>query len=184
MGGMSKRKFVPAIALAVFVSVLPIPSAQPQTMRARYPLTQFNNEGCMGKGRVQDCAGLVMNGIRADGKNAIPILISQLTETARTKYQIADYWGDTRSGDVAYAILTDLFTNADLQTFGMPGVPDWSVVMKGCNSTAQGCWDDYLHKHGRLSVQRAWMRAWNLNKDKVYWDAKAQCFRVSKNEGS
>jgi hypothetical protein len=30
-------------------------------------------------------------------------------------------------------------------------------------------------------VQRAWMRAWNLNKDKVDWDAKAQCFRVSKN---
>jgi len=121
-----------------------------------------------------------MKQILADGKNAIPILISQLTETAPTKYEIADYWGGTRSGDVAYVILTDLFTDADLQTFGMPGVPDWSIVMKGCNFAAQGCWDDYLHVHGRLSVQHAWMRAWNLNKDKVYWDAKAQCFRVSK----
>ncbi len=122
-----------------------------------------------------------MKQILADGKNAIPVLISQLTETARTKYQIADYWGDTRSGDVAYAILADLFTDDDLHTFGMPGVPDWPIVMKGCNSTAQGCWDEYLRKHGRISVQQAWMGAWNLNKDKVYWDAKAQCFRVSKN---
>jgi hypothetical protein len=43
-----------------------------------------------------------MQKILADGQNGIPVLISQLTETARTKYQIADYWGDTRSGDVAY----------------------------------------------------------------------------------
>jgi hypothetical protein len=179
MGRMSERKFIPAIALALYVSVLMIPSAQPQTKRVRYPLIQFNNEGCMAKGRVQDCGGSVMKEIRGDGKDAIPILISQLTETARTKYQIADYWGDTRSGDIAYVILIDLFTDSDLQTFGMPGVPDWSVVMKGCNSTAPGCWNEYLHKHGRLSVQRAWMRAWKMNRDKVYWDANAQCFRVS-----
>jgi hypothetical protein len=52
-----------------------------------------------------------MQQILADGKEAIPVLISQLTETARTEYQIADYWGDTRSGDVAYVILIDLFTD-------------------------------------------------------------------------
>ena len=79
-----------------------------------------------------------MQKILADGQNGIPVLISQLTETARTKYQIADYWGDTRSGDVAYVILTDLFTDADLHTFGMPGVPNWPTVMKGCDRTAQG----------------------------------------------
>ena len=45
----------------------------------------------MAKGRVQDCSGTVMQQILADGKNAIPILISQLTETARTKKQIEDY---------------------------------------------------------------------------------------------
>jgi len=135
----------------------------------------------MAKGRVQDCSGTVMQKILADGQNGIPVLISQLTETPRTKYQIADYWGDTRSGDVAYVILTDLFTGADLHTFGMPGVPDWPTVMKGCDRTAQGCWDEYLRRHGRMSVQQAWMRAWNLHKDKVYWDATAQCFQVPKN---
>jgi hypothetical protein len=110
---MSEWKLIAAIAPAIFVSVLVIPSAHPQTKRARYPLTQFNNEGCMAKGRVQDCDGSVMNQIRADGKTAIPVLILQLTETARAKYQISDYWGDTRSGDVAYVVLNDLFTDTD-----------------------------------------------------------------------
>src|SRR6266496_1577463 len=178
---MSNRKFFPTIALVLFISPLLVQPVQTQTNRAKYPLTKFNNEGCMAKGRVQDCSGSVMRQILADGKNAIPVLISQLTETARTKYQIADYWGDTRSGDVSYAILTDLFSDEDFHTFGMPGVPDWPAVMKGCNSTAQGCWEEYLRKHGRMSVQQAWMRAWNLNKDRVDWDAKARCFRVSKN---
>jgi len=93
-----------------------------------------------------------MQKILADGQNGIPVLISQLTETARTKYQIADYWGDTRSGDVAYVILTDLFTDADLHTFGMPGVPDWPTVTAqrkavGMNISADtaGC---RYNKHG------------------------------------
>src|SRR5262249_16435500 len=180
---MSDRKFILTSALALFVLVLLVPCAQPQTKRAGYPLTQFKN-GCMAKGRVQDCRGSVLEQILADGKNAIPILISQLTETARTKYEIADYWFATRSGDVAYVILIDLFTDPDLKTFGMPGVPDWFVVIKGGNFAAKSCWNDYFHKHGRLSVQQAWMRAWKLNKDKVYWDAKAQCFRISKIEKS
>jgi hypothetical protein len=77
-------------------------------------------------------------------------------------------------------ILIDLFTDTDLHTFGMPGVPDWPTVMKGCHSTAEGCWDKYIRKNGRMSVRQAWMHAWNLNKGKVYWDAKAQCFRVAR----
>jgi len=120
-----------------------------------------------------------MKQILADGKNAIPTLISQLTETMRTKKQIADYWGDTRSGDVAYVILTDLFTESDGETFAMPGVPDWPTVMKGCDKMAQGCWDEYLTKHGRTSVKQAWLRAWNLRKGQIYWESTARCFRVA-----
>ena len=72
---MSNRKVIPAIALALFVSFL-IDSARTQTKRAKYPLTQFDNEGCMAKGRVQDCSGTVMQKILADGQNGIPVLIS------------------------------------------------------------------------------------------------------------
>lgn len=177
---MSNRKAVPAVAIA-FIAFLLIQSGQTQTKTAKYRLTQFDNEGCMSKGRVQECSGSVMKRILADGKNAIPVLISQLTETTRTKYQIADYWGDTRSGDVAYVVLTDLFTKPDTETSEMPGVPDWKTVMSGCNTMAQGCWDEFLHKNGRKSIQQAWLRAWNLHRDQVYWDPEVQCFRVPKN---
>lgn len=168
------------IALALCALVLMEQSGHTQTRAAKYPLTEFDNYGCMAKGRVQDCSGAVMRQILADGKNAIPILISQLTETKKTKHEIADYWGDTRSGDVAFVVLNDLFTDADLRTFGMPGVPNWSAIQKGCDSTAQGCWDKYLRKHGRMSVRQAWQRAWSLHKDQILWDAKARCFRVGK----
>ena len=177
---MSDSKAVQAIVIAL-ISFLLIQSGQTQTRIIKYPLTQFSNEGCMAKGRVQDCSGSVMKKIIADGKDAIPILISQLTETRPTKYQIEDYWTGTRSGDVAYIVLTDLFTKPDSETSEMPGVPDWKTVMKGCHTMAQGCWDEFLHKHGRKSVQQAWLRAWNLNRHKVYWDATVQCYRVSEN---
>ncbi len=121
-----------------------------------------------------------MRQILADGKVAIPILISQLTETAVAENQIADYWRGTRSGDVAFVVLNDLFTDVDLRTFGMPGVPDWSAVQKGCNNAAETCWDEYLRKHGRMSVRQGWQRAWNLHKEQIQWDARAQCFRVPK----
>jgi len=134
----------------------------------------------MAKGRVQDCSGIVMEKILADGKDAIPILISQLTETARAKKQIADYWGDTRSGDTAFVVLNDLFTGSDLRTFGLPGAMDWSTVQKGCNRAASACWDEFLRKHGRMSVRRSWRRAWDLHKDRIRWDVKARCFRVFK----
>jgi hypothetical protein len=177
---MSNWKVIPKTAVAVFVSFLMMQSGHGQTKRGEYPLTQFDNYGCTAKGRVQDCSGTVMQQILADGKNAIPLLTSQLTETESAKNEIADYWGDTRSGDVAFVVLNDLFTDSDLHTFRMPGVPDWPTVMNGCNSTASGCWHIYLRKHGRESIRQAWLRAWNLQKQQIYWDRKAQCFRVSK----
>jgi hypothetical protein len=180
---MSNSKVIAQIALTVVMLCLIVQSAYTQTKRAKYPLTEFDNYGCVAKGRVQDCSGKVMQQILSDGKNAIPILISQLTETAIAKNKIADYWGDTRSGDVAFVVLNDLFTDVDLHTFGMPGVPDWSAVQKGCKDAmgaAHACWDEYLRKHGRMSVRQAWQRAWNLQKGQIHWDAKAQCFRVSK----
>jgi hypothetical protein len=152
----------------------------PQVKRTKYALTKFNNEGCMAKGRVQDCSGsVVMRQILADGKDAIPILISQLTERTPTETEIADHWFDTESGDVAYIVLTDLFTMPDEEKSQMPDVPDWTSVRTGCKTTAQSCWDQYVRKHGRMSVERAWMRAWNLHNAQVYWDSKARCFRVS-----
>jgi hypothetical protein len=45
-----------------------IQSAYTQAKPAKYPFTEFDNYGCMAKGRLQDCSGKVMQQILADGK--------------------------------------------------------------------------------------------------------------------
>jgi hypothetical protein len=147
-----------------------------------YPLWDFDEQGhtCRAKGRLQDvgyCASNLMNQIISDGKEAIPILISQLRETRPTKEPIYDYWSLTTAGDVAYFILTDLFTDADWKAFNMPGLEP--LYDKDCHSYAEDCWQRFLKRHGRKFVQDQWLAAWKKNKDRIYWDDKARCFRVS-----
>jgi hypothetical protein len=176
LGGTALVKII----LLFLIGIAVADHTQAQSQQRKFLLSKFDNYGCQAKGRVQDCSGKVMQEILAVGKGSIPILISQLTDTARTEKPIADYWDYTTSGDIAYFVLTDLFTDADWKTFNMPGVPDWTAVMRGCDSDAEGCWREYLRKHGRKSVQQAWLRAWRLWKDRVYWEPTARCFRISK----
>jgi hypothetical protein len=92
-----------------------------------FPLWNFDEvEGtCRSKGRLQDkgyCESKLMDQIIAQGKAAIPILISQLTDDTReTKRPIYDYSGQTTAGDIAYFMVNDLFTDSNWTTFNMPG---------------------------------------------------------------
>src|SRR5690242_1915038 len=86
----------------------------------KFPLWKFDeltsNHTCRAKGRLQDkgyCNSKLMDQIIAQGKDSIPVLISQLTNTRRTQEPIYDYWSYTTAGDIAYFILTDLFTDSD-----------------------------------------------------------------------
>jgi hypothetical protein len=149
----------------------------------KFPLWNFDevNHSCRAKGRLQDkdyCESKMMDQILAQGKSAIPILISQLTDTQATNEPIYDYWNETTSGDISYFILTDLFTNASWTTFTMPGL---DALKSYCNKNipAEACWRGFLKKHGRKYVQDQWLAAWDANKDRVYWDEKERCFRVS-----
>ena len=162
-----------------FSGIVLLDSTEIQCQQRKFPLSKFDNYGCQAKGRVQDCSGKVIQKILAGGQASIPILISQLTDTARTATPIEDYWSYTSSGDIAYIVLTDLFTDAD-STFTMPGVPNWTTVSNGCDTTAEGCWREYLQKHGRKSIQQTWLHAWNLWKDQINWDPTARCFRISR----
>jgi hypothetical protein len=146
-----------------------------------YPLWEFDEQGptCRMKDRLQDrdyCASHLMDRIVADGKEAIPILISQLRETRHTKKPIYDYWSLTTGGDIAFFILTDLFRDSDWVTFNMPGVQS---PYANCHSDSEDCWRRFLKKHGRKFVQDQWLAAWKENKDRIYWDDTARCFRVS-----
>jgi hypothetical protein len=146
-----------------------------------YALLDFDEQGgtCRAKGRLQDlgyCDSNLMNQIVADGKDAIPVLISQLRDTRPTKKPIYDYWSPTTAGDIAFFILHDLFTDADWKSFTMPGL---ELPFDNCGSYAEDCWQKFLKKHGRKFVQDQWLAAWKKNKERIYWDDKSRCFRLS-----
>ena len=147
----------------------------------KFALDRFEHESCRGKGRLQECDdNPVMKKVLAAGSPSIPVLISQLDETSRTKEPIEDFWNYTTSGDVAFIILTDLFTDKDGKSFTMPGVPNWDMIMAGCNKAAEACWRKYIHKHGIRSLQQSWQAAWEADRDRVVWDDDARCFRLKK----
>jgi hypothetical protein len=134
---------------------------------------------CRGKGRLQDkeyCRSKIVDRIVAQGKNAVPVLISQLTDARELKEPIFDFWNRMTVGDVANAVLESLFTDSDWKTFNMPGLES---IRPKCAGSAAACWQMVLKRHGRKFVQDQWLAAWNKNKDRVYWDAKARCFRLS-----
>jgi hypothetical protein len=95
-----------------------------------------------------------MRQILAAGSRSIPVLISQLDEASRTKESIEDFWSYTTSGDVAFIILTDLFTDSDRKSFTMPSAPNWEKVMTRCNENAEICWREYVRKKGIKSLQQ------------------------------
>jgi hypothetical protein len=160
---------------------------QSATQKPRsFPLWNFDEVSgtCRAKGRLQDkgyCESKLMDRIIGQGKGAIPMLIWQLTDTRhKTKEPIYDYWGETNTGDVAYFILHDLFTDSDWKTFNLPGVES---PYDKCDEASDVCWRRFLKKHGRKFVQDQWLAAWKANKDRVYWDEQARCFRLSAETG-
>ena len=175
-----------AVLLLVVLATTTALGQSTTPMPKRYPLSNFDEaEGmCRAKGRLQDkdyCGSKMMDKIVADGKPAIPILISQLTDPQETKKPIYDYWGQTTAGDIAYFILNDLFTESNWTTFNMPGL---QALKDDCNGSSETCWRGFLKKHGRKFVQDQWLTAWKANKDRVYWDERAQCFRLSGGTGA
>ncbi len=173
-----------SVSVALLLSVL-LPTNTPSQIAPQkpeaYPLWNFDEHAytCRAKGRLQDrdyCSSRLMDRIVADGKEAIPVLISQLRDTRPTKEPIYDYWGLTTAGDIASFILSDLFTDSDWRTFTMPGL---ELLRDPCKDPAETCWRRFLKKHGRKFIQDQWLAAWKKNKDRIYWDEKARCFRVA-----
>lgn len=177
---IGKRTALLLTVLALFLAAAkPNASAQSNNVKA-FPLWSFDeSEGtCRAKGRLQDleyCPSKTMDQILTQGKGAIPILISQITDTRPTKKPIYDYWPEMRVGDVATFILEDLFLDADWKTFTMPGL---EALKYNCDAPSWECWDHFLKKHGRRFVQSHWQAAWDKNKGLIYWDDKTRCFRV------
>jgi hypothetical protein len=67
-----------------------------------YALQSWKNLGCRAKGRFQDqtyCQSPVIDRIIADGKPAIPVLISQITDARWIEEPVYDYWPRIGAGN-------------------------------------------------------------------------------------
>jgi hypothetical protein len=120
-------KEIAILALIVVPLFLLIPfptSGQGTAARAKaYPLSTWSNITCRAKGRFQNrdyCASAVMDEIVADGKSAIPVLISQITDSRWIAEPVYDYWPRIRAGELARSILSDLFFDDTWQKSTMP----------------------------------------------------------------
>jgi hypothetical protein len=181
---MIATKNLPTILMLVlFPMFLPILTSA-QTMSAHsktYPLNTWSNITCRAKGRFQDrdyCASVVMDQIVADGKSAIPVLISQITDTRWIADPVYDYWPRIRTGELAYFILEDLFLDDTWQKSTMP----FLFPAQHCDEPSWVCWEKFRKTHNLKELQARWSAFWTANHDRISWDGKARCFRLSNAE--
>jgi hypothetical protein len=180
---MVATKHLKAIrTLALFHLFLPLPIfTSGQTVSASpkvYPLSTWSNMTCRAKGRFQDrdyCASAVMDQIVSDGKSAIPVLISQITDSQWIAEPVYDYWPRIRAGELAYFILGNLFVDDTWQKSTMPEL----FPHQDCDEPAWVCWEKFRKTHSLKELQAHWLAFWKANHDKISWDDKARCFRLS-----
>lgn len=101
-----------------------------QRVARAYDFSTWDYEICRSKGRFQDpdyCKPKAIDQILADGKSAIPVLISQITETRQMAEPIYDFWPrPLRTGELAEAILENLFVDDSWEKSTMPNLfPEW-----------------------------------------------------------
>jgi hypothetical protein len=84
-------------------------------------------------------------------------------------------------------MLWDLFTDPEGEPptgHTIKGIIEWDeLCAEGPPHVAFPCaagWEEHLKKYGRTSIQQSWQKAWTENKDRIYWDGRAKCFRVKK----
>lgn len=143
-----------------------------------YQLVTWDSVGCRSKGRFQDreyCFSPVIDRIVADGKPAIPVLISQIADSRLIAKPVYDYWPRISAGELAYFILEDLFLDDTWTKRTMPEL----FPEKPCAQPGWVCWGEFRTRHSQKELQAKWRLFWEANRDKIYWDAKARCFRLS-----
>ena len=170
------------IGVAIFVCLLSVPcltrgQGSPPRTKA-YDLQTWSNISCRAKGRFQDreyCSSPIIDQIVADGKSAIPVLISQITDSRWIAEPVYDYWPRIRTGELAYFILDNLFLDDTWEKSTMPAL----FPRQECHEASWVCWGRFRGTHSLKDLQARWMAFWKANEDKIYWDAKARCFRLS-----
>ena len=132
------------------------------------------------KGRMQDVPDTnAAQSVLARGKQAIPELITCLTDTRKTKRPVFQYWAETTVGDIAFVFLTDLFTDSSWERMTVNGVPSWqSIQAESPDFAAEQAWRNYIQKHDRQEIQKLWKKLWKEQQSRIYWDKAERCFKV------
>src|ERR1700734_2784582 len=96
----------------------------------------------------------------------------------RHKEPIICYWGEMTIGDIAFCLLSDLFTDSSYARTTMPGA-DWNEMLGPSGNLP--AWEQlyaFTRKHGTRALQVKWRRLWNKYGAQMSWDPKEQCFRL------
>jgi hypothetical protein len=102
-------------------------------------------------------------------------MISQITDSRWIGEPVYDFWPRIRTGELAYFILSDLLLDDTWQKSTMPAL----FPPQDCHQPAWLCWEKFRKTHSLKELQTRWMEFWKANQDKIYWDEKARCFRLS-----
>jgi len=116
-----------------------------------------------------------MDQIVADGKSAIPVLITQITDSRWIAEPVYDFWPRIRAGELAHFILQDLFVDENGEHGTMPAL----FPPENCTEPAWVCWENFRKQHSLRAIQARWEAFWVANQQRIYWDKQARCFRVA-----
>lgn len=147
------------ILLCIALSAPLFASSKPKPAGAKgYSRSTWDNLSCRAKGRFQDreyCYSPVIDQIVVDGKSAIPVLISQITDLRWIAKPVYDYWPRIRTGELAHFILDDLFLDDTWQKSTMPAL----FQDQHCNENEPSwvCWGQFRKKHSLKQLQARWM---------------------------
>jgi hypothetical protein len=133
---------------------------------------------CRAKGRFQDreyCSSKVIDQIVADGKSAIPVLISQIIDARWIAEPVYDFQPRIRTGELALIILENLFTD---DTWTKSTIPEMSSQER-CIDARPDCPSAYMKTSSVAARHAGWLKFWNAKQNQIYWDQKARCFRLS-----
>ena len=178
------------IALCVFSCGVSF--AQPVESKLQFDLSKIGmvvdgKQICEDVGRIQDFPSKVMDQIIAAGPKSVPVLIAMIGDArmAKTREPIICYWGGMTIGDIAFCLLSDLFTETNGSAIGgrttMPGA---GYEMLGASGDLPA-WEQlhqYIRKHGRAALQAKWQGLWEKYKDQMFWDPKERCFKLRANQ--
>jgi hypothetical protein len=127
------------------------------------------------KYRVQDFRNPVVDELLRAPEQALPFLVSRLTDRRRAPRGTIDFWpGGPTVSVIALSILSDFFTRPDLATSTIPEM-GWDSVLERRNSGAPASevYDAFIRKHGEKGLQ-AKVRA-ILAKHRLRWNPTERC---------